>query len=120
MSTILLIEDDQVTANLIKFLVLRQGHTFHWATDGNAGLEMLFKIQPDAVILDVLIPYQDGFSVLRKLRGDPKTEKTPVLMLTGKSEEEDIVGALGLGANDFLSKPFHPAELIARLNRLLL
>jgi DNA-binding response OmpR family regulator len=116
---ILLIEDDEITANLVRFLVERQGHQFHWAANGSAGLEMARELVPDALILDVLLPYLDGFSLLSEIRGHEATAGIPVLMLTGKTRESDIVQALDMGANDYLLKPFQPAELTARLNRLL-
>lgn len=116
---ILLIEDDEITANLVRFLVERQGHEFYWAEDGTSGLEKARELLPDALILDVLLPYLDGFSLLYELRAQSETANIPVLMLTGKTRESDIVQALEMGANDYLIKPFQPAELTARINRLL-
>ncbi len=118
-SRILLIEDDEITANLVRFLVERQGHEFHWAENGTTGLDMVRELRPDALILDVLLPFLDGFSLLYELRANPETANIPVLMLTGKTRENDVVQALEMGANDYLSKPFQPAELTARMNRLL-
>lgn len=116
---ILLVEDDEITANLVRFLVERQGYTLHYAADGNAGLAKARELAPDLLILDVLLPFLDGFSVLAELRKAPATAALPVLMLTGKTRESDIVKALDMGANDYLVKPFQPAELTARINRLL-
>ncbi len=116
---ILLIEDDDIVAGLVRFLVERQGHDLEWLSTGADALEHIRQSAPDAVILDVLLPHQDGFAILGQLRGDPDLKSLPVLMLTGKSREQDIVNALELGANDHLAKPFQPAELTARLQRLL-
>lgn len=116
---ILLIEDDDISASLIRFLVERQGHTLQLARDGREGLAMLDATRPDAVILDLLLPYVDGLTVLRNIRTHAELSRIPVLVLTGKTREEDIVQVLGSGADDYLAKPFQPAELTARLNRLL-
>lgn len=116
---IMLIEDDELVAGLVRFLVERQGHQLEWLPSGAGALDKLREFSPDALILDVLLPHVDGFSLLSALRADTATAELPVLMLTGKSREQDIVQALDMGANDFLAKPFQPAELTARLNRLL-
>lgn len=114
---ILLIEDDDITAGLVRFLVERQGHQLHWATDGRQGQELLASLKPDALILDLLLPYVDGLSLLKEIR--VTDNDMPVLVLTGKTRESDLVEVLDAGANDYLAKPFHPSELTARLNRLL-
>lgn len=116
---ILLIEDDDIVAGLVRFLVERQGHELEWLASGADAIDHVRRLSPDAVILDVLLPHQDGFAILSQLRADPVLSVLPVLMLTGKSREQDIVQALELGANDHLAKPFQPAELTARLQRLL-
>lgn len=116
---IMLIEDDDIVAGLVRFLVERQGHELEWLNTGADAVEAVTRLAPDALILDVLLPHQDGFAILSKLRAQPETARLPVLMLTGKSREQDIVQALELGANDHLAKPFQPAELTARLQRLL-
>lgn len=116
---VLLIEDDEIVAGLVRFLVERQGHRMEWLSHGANALDQVLTMQPDALILDILLPYVDGFSLLSELRGHADTARLPILMLTGKTRESDIVKALDMGANDYLSKPFQPAELTARLNRLL-
>ena len=116
---ILLVEDDDTVASLIRFLVEKQGHTLHHARDGREGLAMLDATRPDAVILDLLLPYIDGLSVLRSIRGHAEQSRTPVLVLTGRTQAEDIAHVLDSGASDYLAKPFRPAELTARLDRLL-
>ncbi len=82
-------------------------------------LERLAEDKPDAVVLDAMMPVVDGFEVLRRIREQPATANLPVVMLSARKQERDIVGALELGASDFVVKPFIPEELIARLARLL-
>jgi DNA-binding response OmpR family regulator len=115
---ILIMEDDEMTAELIEFLLKRQGHDVKVAADGAQGEKDLQEWQPEIVVLDVLMPFVDGFTVLKNMRANPATQNTPVLMLTAKTAERDIVEALDMGANDYLVKPFQPAELMARINRL--
>ncbi|WP_026913276.1 response regulator transcription factor [Perlucidibaca piscinae] len=117
--TILYIEDDQTSAQLVRFLMERQGYAFQHASDGRAGLELARSLRPDVIILDVLLPLLDGFQVLEALHADAETARIQVLMLTGKTQSSDIVKALAIGANDYLLKPFQPAELTARVNKLL-
>lgn len=115
---ILLMEDDEMTAELIEFLLKRQGHEVKTAIDGAQGEIFLNEWQPQLVVLDVLMPFVDGFTVLKNIRSNVTTKDLPVLMLTAKTGERDIVQALDMGANDYLVKPFQPAELLARINRL--
>ena len=103
----------------MRFLVERQGHQFHHAADGENGLILAQELRPDVLILDVLLPLLDGFSILDRLRNQPDTADMHILMLTGKTRESDVVKALEMGASDYLVKPFQPAELTARINRLL-
>mgnify|MGYP003404585232 FL=1 len=117
--TILLIEDDELIAGLVRLMVERLGHELVWAPDGEAGKQMLETGTADIVILDILLPYLNGFEVLKSLRADPKTSKLPVLVLTGKTAQADIDRVVEAGADDFLAKPFQPNELSQRLTRLL-
>ncbi len=117
--TILLIEDDELIAGLVRLMVERLGHELVWAPDGEAGKQMLETGTADIVILDILLPYLNGFEVLQSLRADPSTAKLPVLVLTGKTAQADIARVVEAGADDFLAKPFQPNELSQRLTRLL-
>lgn len=117
--TILLIEDDELIAGLVRLMVERLGHELVWAPDGEAGKQMLETGTADIVILDILLPYLNGFEVLKSLRADPKTAKLPVLVLTGKTAQADIDRVVEAGADDFLAKPFQPNEISQRLTRLL-
>ncbi len=119
MAHVLLVEDDDTTARLVQFLVERQGHTLQWARDGREGLACLEQQRPDVLILDWLLPYVDGLEVLQQVRRHTVLAGLPVLVLTGKSREEDVVRVLDAGADDYLSKPFQPGEFTARLARLL-
>lgn len=117
--TVLLIDDDDLIAGLVRFLVERMGHTLQWAPDGESGLRMLSDSKPDLIILDLMLPFIDGHELLRKIRSQPLTQDTPVLMLTGRTSEADIERVMSAGASDFLAKPFQPAALSLRLERLL-
>lgn len=117
--TVLLIEDDDLTAGLIRFLVERLGHTLIWAADGESGRRQLKESRPDLIMLDLMLPFIDGHDLLREIRQQPETAQTPVLVMTGKTREEDIQRVLDAGASDFLAKPFQPAELSNRLGRLI-
>jgi two-component system phosphate regulon response regulator PhoB len=118
--TILVVEDDRHIAELIKFRLAREGFEVRHAADGEQALQELDQPQlPELVIMDVMLPYRSGYELLAELRRRPAWAGVPVIMLTGRSQEEDVVQGLKLGANDYLSKPFRPAELMARIQKLL-
>lgn len=114
---IFLVEDTRDVGEAISRRLEKVGHTVDWQTDGQAAADILEFIDYDLVILDVMLPGLDGFEILRHLRARKKT--TPVLVLTARSEIEDRVGALDLGADDYLVKPFDFRELEARTRVLL-
>jgi DNA-binding response OmpR family regulator len=116
MTTILLIEDAHDLARLIRRELEAAGYQVLLAADGVSGLRLHSSQQPDLVILDWMLPKLDGLDVLRHIR---QSSATPVLMLTARGEEADRVIGLELGADDYLSKPFHMRELIARVRALL-
>jgi len=118
--TILVVEDDHHVAELVKFRLQREGYEVRHAADGEQALrELDHPALPDLVIMDVMLPYHSGHELLAEMRRRPAWGQVPVIMLTGRSQEEDVVQCLKLGANDFLSKPFRPAELMARIQKLL-
>jgi DNA-binding response OmpR family regulator len=118
--TILVVEDDQRLANLIKFCLVRDGFEVRYAADGEQALqEFDLGRAPDLVVMDVMMPYRNGYELLADLRQRPAWDHVPVIMLTGRSREEDVVQGLDLGANDYLIKPFRPSELLARIRKLL-
>ncbi|WP_299310578.1 response regulator [uncultured Halomonas sp.] len=118
--SVLMVEDEEDIAFLIRFLLERHGYAVRHAADGRQALEALDQgAPPDLVLLDVMLPYHDGLEVLERLRQRPAWQAAPVLMLTAKARETDVVRALELGADDYVTKPFQPDELLARLRRLM-
>lgn len=116
MSKILLIDDDEKLAGLLGNYFERFDLDLISATLPSAGLEKLATEEPDLVILDVMLPEQDGFEVCRTIR---KTSKVPVIMLTARGEVTDRIVGLEIGADDYLPKPFEPRELVARIQNVL-
>jgi two-component system response regulator CpxR len=113
---ILLIDDDNELAELLVDYLSQQGFLVHCCFDGQSGLEQAYTNKFDLILLDVMMPKLNGFEVLKALGED---HKTPVLMLTAKGDNNDKVRGLELGADDYLSKPFHHQELLARINAIL-
>ncbi len=118
-SLILVIEDEEAIRELIALNLKAAGFDVALAAEGQQALEQIDKIDPDLVLLDWMLPGMPGLEVLRKLRSDPKWATLPIMMLTAKSEESDIVMGLELGASDYLTKPFSNKVLIARIRVLL-
>jgi DNA-binding response OmpR family regulator len=116
---ILLVEDDEHIAYILRFLLERHGFQVEHAADGRQALQRFAQPPPDLVLMDIMLPYHDGLELLEHLRGQPAWRDTPVLMLTAKAREADIVRALDLGANDYVTKPFQPEEVLARVRRML-
>ncbi len=116
MPTILLVEDEAVLGETLRYNLEREGHTVLHATDGVQGLELARSSQPDLVILDVMLPRLDGFSVCRILRTE---SAVPILMLTARQDEVDRIAGLELGADDYVIKPFSLGELLARVRAIL-
>jgi DNA-binding response OmpR family regulator len=115
----LIVEDQEDVAALLKFLFEREGYATEVASDGKAALASIARMLPPAVVmLDVMLPYVDGFQVLAKMRIRAGWESLPIIMLTAKSQEKDIVRALDAGASDYIVKPFKLEELRARVRRL--
>jgi len=116
--TILIVEDDEVTSYMLEFLLQREGYTVTKANDGKEALKLIENSKPfDIVLLDIMIPYINGFELVSHIRSQPAWEKTPVLMLSGKSQEKDIIKALDSGATDYIVKPFQPGEVLARIRK---
>lgn len=113
---VLIIEDDANIANLVSLYAEKEGYVIHHSEDGKKGLEDFEVFQPDFVILDLMLPELDGIEVAKTIR---KTSHTPILMLTAKSEELDKILGLEMGADDYLTKPFSPRELMARIKTIL-
>ena len=113
---ILLIEDEDGIIHLINLYLKNEGFTVVIAKDGADGLALHAREQPDLVILDIMLPAIDGFEVCKRIRA---WSKTPILMLTARSSEEDRIMGLDLGADDYLMKPFSPRELVSRVRAIL-
>ena len=119
METILIIEDEIDIANLVRFNFERNGYSVEIAHDGREGLEKILKNQPDLVILDLMLPEIDGYKILKKMQRDTRSHSIPVIMLTAKSQIDDRLKGLELGADDYVTKPFSPKELILRAQAIL-
>ncbi|MDA7615993.1 response regulator transcription factor [Akkermansiaceae bacterium] len=119
METILIIEDEIDIANLVRFNFERNGYSVDIAHDGREGLEKILKNQPDLVILDLMLPEIDGYKILKKMQRDTRSHSIPVIMLTAKSQIDDRLKGLELGADDYVTKPFSPKELILRAQAIL-
>jgi len=115
----LVAEDDPNSRKLLDFRLKSVGHEVIFAVDGGEALEMATKEKPELVLLDIIMPVMNGFQVLRKLKSQEETKNIPVIMLTSKAQEKDIVSGLEVGAVDYVTKPFSFAELNARVNRAL-
>ena len=113
---ILLIDDDHELAELLVDYLAQQDFIVQCCFDGQSGLEQAYSDKFDLILLDVMMPKLDGFDVLKALG---KAHKTPILMLTAKGDNNDKVKGLELGADDYLAKPFHHQELLARINAIL-
>ena len=118
-STLLVIEDDPDIVELLRYNLEREGYRVLVATDGERGLGDAARHQPDLALLDLMLPGLDGLEVLKRMRSQDGTRGIPVLVLTAKSEETDVVIGLEMGADDYLTKPFSPRELVARVRALL-
>ena len=113
---VLVIEDDETLAEVVATYLERDGFAVEVATDGGSGLARAISTQPDLVVLDLMLPVLDGFEVCRRLR---QVVPIPVIMLTARGEEDDRIAGLELGADDYLTKPFSPRELTARVKAVL-
>jgi len=113
---ILLIEDEPQTAQMVGFYLEREGFTVNVAGDGPAGETAFYSEQPHLVILDLMLPGFDGLELCRRIR---QASTLPILMLTARAEDVDKVTGLGIGADDYVTKPFSPTELVARVKALL-
>lgn len=119
MKTVLVADDEPLLTELLEYRLAARNYRPVVAHDGREALSRLEECQPDAVVLDAMMPVHDGFEVLRRIRASNKHAAIPVIMLTARRGEKDILEALEIGANDYLVKPFMPEELLARLARLL-
>jgi DNA-binding response OmpR family regulator len=116
---ILICDDDILVTELVQFRLEAKGYAVAVAADGEEALEKAAAEKPSLIVLDAMMPKLDGFQTLSRLKSDPELKDIPVIMLTARKGEKDIVSALEKGAEDYLVKPFIPDELIVRLARIL-
>ena len=116
---ILVVDDERDLVELISVNLQRNGYEVITAHDGNTGLEMARKQRPDLIVLDVMMPGLSGRDVTMALKSDPDTATMPILMLTAKTEETDIIVGLSMGADDYVTKPFSMKVLVARVGAVL-
>jgi two-component system phosphate regulon response regulator PhoB len=119
MQKILIVEDEADIAELISFNLQRSGYEVVTAHNGLQGVALARSEQPDLLVLDLMLPGLDGFGVIKELKRDPRTADTPVLMLTARAQTGDRIKGLEAGADDYLTKPFSPKELILRIQAIL-
>ena len=115
-TSVLVVEDERNIAELLQLYLEKEGYAVTIANDGGQGLEKFRAIQPDLVLLDVMMPVMDGWQLCRTIRAE---SKTPVIMLTAKSETDDKVAGLKSGADDYITKPFEMKEVLARIEAVL-
>ncbi len=116
MAKIVVVEDEKAISDIIKYNLEKEGYEVYTAYDGMAGLELIETLNPDIILLDIMMPKMDGLQVCKRVR---KTKNMPIIMLTAKAEEIDKVVGLELGADDYITKPFGMRELIARVKASL-
>jgi DNA-binding response OmpR family regulator len=116
---ILVIEDESDILEVVEYHLRREGYRVHTALRGDEGLRIARSESPDLVLLDLMLPGLDGIEVCRRLKEDPVTRTIPVIMVTAKGEESDVVLGLGVGADDYITKPFRPREMAARVRAVL-
>ncbi len=117
--SVLIIEDESDILELVKINLEKEGYRVDGVTTGEAALEKARSNPPHLMVLDLMLPGIDGLDVCRILKNDPKTQHIPILMLTAKAEEADVVTGLEIGADDYIAKPFSPRVLIARIRAVL-
>ncbi|MCF7811224.1 response regulator [bacterium] len=116
---ILIVEDEEDILELIRYNVAKDRYQVITAQSGEEALQKVSSIKPDLILLDLMLPGVDGMEICRRIKGNPATQNIPVIMLTAKSEETDIVIGLELGADDYITKPFSPRVLLARVKAVL-
>ena len=116
---VLIVEDEEDIRELVSYHLLKEGYQVASVASGEEALSVAEKQTPDLILLDVMLPGMDGLTVCQRLRSSPKTADVAIMMLTAKSEEADIIRGLNLGATDYVTKPFSPKVLLARVRAVL-
>jgi len=119
MPLIAIIEDEQDILELLNYQLRREGFDVITASSGETGLNLIRKQKPDLVLLDLMLPQRDGLDICREIKNSPATQHIPVVIVSAKSDESDVVLGLGMLADDYIRKPFSPRELIARVRNIL-
>ena len=119
MPHVLIIEDEEDILALVHYNFIRNGYRADLTTSGEDGLTMAQQLKPDLIILDLMLPGLDGLEICRRLKDDKATREIPIIMLTAKGEEEDVIKGLEMGADDYITKPFSPQVLLARARTVL-
>jgi DNA-binding response OmpR family regulator len=115
MKNIVVIEDDKDVIDVLRYFLEKEGYRVHVAQDGLTGIELATKIIPSLIILDLMLPKMNGLEVCKKLKSDGRLTNVPMIMVTAKGEVTDKIHGLDIGADDYVTKPFSPHELIARV-----
>jgi two-component system phosphate regulon response regulator PhoB len=116
---ILVVDDERDLVDLISYNLQRNGYDVVVAYDGNGAIDVAHRERPDLIVLDLMLPGIDGTEVARRLKGDPRTQHVPIILLTAKAEETDVIVGLTVGADDYVTKPFSMKILLARLTSVL-
>jgi CheY-like chemotaxis protein len=119
MAHILIIEDDPEAAHVLELILKREGHRSTIAMDGQQGLNAMWTLLPDVVLLDLMMPGMDGFEVCRQTRAHPATVHLPVIVVSARTLDSDKLRAKQVGVNAYLTKPYSRADLVATINRCL-
>ena len=117
--TILVVEDDENIQQLVGYNLAKAGFHVLYADNGEQALNVIKREKPELIVLDLMLPGLSGFEICKLVRKDPKTKSLPIVMLTAKSEEDDMAAGLDLGADDYITKPFSPKILISRIKAAL-
>src|SRR5262245_12161609 len=116
---VLIVEDEQDVAELIRYNLLKEGYDVRMCANGADALRQARESQPDLILLDIMVPQLNGWEVCRRLKQDPETRGIAVIMVTGRAEEGDKVLGFEMGADDYVTKPFSPRELVARVRAVM-
>ncbi len=117
--TVLVVDDDPVILKLLEVNFEMEGFAVVVARDGAEGVEMARSLRPDLVLSDIMMPVKSGLQLVTELRADPVTADIPILLLSAKAQHADVRQGLDAGADDYVTKPFEPLDLVERVNRLL-
>jgi DNA-binding response OmpR family regulator len=118
-STVLVVDDDPVILKLLEVNFEMEGFTVLVARDGEEGIEVARADQPDLIVSDIMMPKVSGLELVTALKGDPTTSEIPIILLSAKAQNADVRSGLDAGADDYVTKPFEPLDLVDRVNRLL-